>query len=111
MRLWLMARLFALDAPVRASTAPERAAQARGAAKSYSYWGAVRYEVRLDRQGHPTHVALERASSDRRSYRLAQSDALELALSEERCPCQAIGRLSESEAAELVAAMEMSDAA
>jgi len=64
---------------VRVSTA-----QAKGLAKRYAYWGAVRYEITLRRDGMPTHVALERASSDRRSYRLAEKDADHIADREDR---------------------------
>jgi len=59
-------------------------AQARGLAKRYAYWGAVRYQVQLSRDGTPKHVALGRANSDRRSYRLAEKDALAIADSEGR---------------------------
>lgn len=73
-------------------------AQARGAAKRYSYWGVARYEIRLSRDGQPINVALERASSDRRSLRLAEQDAARLARRERRVVCQEIGRLSEDAA-------------
>lgn len=77
-------------------------AQARGRAKLYSYWGATRYEIRLTRDGQPSNVALERASSDRRSLRLAQRDASEIARRERRVECQEIGRLSEAAAARVL---------
>jgi hypothetical protein len=60
----------------------------------YSYWGAVRYELRLGRDGQPHNVALGRASSDRRSYRLAEADAAATG----RLRCDAIGRLTEAQA-------------
>lgn len=59
-------------------------AQASGAAKQYSYWGAVRYEIRLNKRGQLTFTAQQRASSDRRSYRLAVEDAKEIAGKENR---------------------------
>jgi len=80
-------------------------AQARGRAKLYSYWGAVRYRLRLARDGAPIHVACERASSDRRSLRLAHSDASALAASEGRIECQTLGHLSEQDAADVLAAL------
>lgn len=77
-------------------------AQARGVAKQYSYWGAVRYELRLTRDGHVANVALERASSDRRSQRLAKADAAALAVREARIVVQQIGALSDIVAAEVL---------
>ncbi len=59
-------------------------AQARGLAKQYSYWGAVRYEIRRNKKGQLTFTAQERASSDRRSRRLAEKDAEEIADKENR---------------------------
>ncbi len=59
-------------------------AQAKGAAKKYAYWGAVRYSVRLTRSGALSHTARERASSDRRSERLAGLDCDALEKSEDR---------------------------
>lgn len=60
-------------------------AQARGAASLYRYWGAARYVIRLRRSdGMPTLVPCERASSDRRSIRLAHDDADALARREGR---------------------------
>lgn len=83
-------------------------AQARGAAKQYAYWGAARYEIRLSRDGQPINVALERANSDRRSRRLAQQDAAELARRERRVCCPEIGRLSEAAAARVLRALSAS---
>jgi len=60
------------------------AAQARGAAAKYPYWGAVRYVIRLRADGMPMLVACERAGSDRRSLRLARADADALAQREGR---------------------------
>jgi hypothetical protein len=77
-------------------------AKAKGYAKNFSYWGAVRYQLRLDRDGHPVNVALERASSDRRSESLAYEDAQALAEREGRIPCQTIGRLTEEDAREVL---------
>lgn len=78
---------------VRVSTA-----RAKGRARNFSYWDAVRYEIRLDRHGRPTNVALERARSSRRSHRLALRDAAELASTERRVLCHTIGRLDEAAA-------------
>jgi hypothetical protein len=54
-------------------------AQAHGAAKQYSYWGAVRYEIALRADGRVTARPMGRAGSDRRSPRLARSDAEDMA--------------------------------
>ena len=63
-------------------------AQARGAAKRYSYWGAVRYEIRLRKSDDEIIVtACERASSDRRSHRLAVADMMDIAERENRLIC------------------------
>lgn len=77
-------------------------AQARGAAKRFPYWGAVRYEIRVGRDGTPSCVAIERASSDRRSRRLAEQDAERIAETEDRVECQRIGRLAEADAARVL---------
>lgn len=72
----------------------------------YSYWGAVRYAIRLTkRDGWPANVPLERASSDRRSYEGAERDALEIAEDEGRILFHRIGRLSEEEAANALSAI------
>lgn len=80
-------------------------AQARGRAKRYQYWGVARYEIALARSGEVISRALERASSDRRSYRLAEHDWNEVCERENRWPTSTIGRLSEDEAAEILANM------
>lgn len=79
-------------------------AQARGAAKKYAYYGAVRYEIRLAKDGHVTHVPCERASSDRRSPRLAERDAEAIAARENRLSLTdlRIGQLDEAEAARIL---------
>lgn len=77
-------------------------AQARGSAKRFPYWGAVRYEIRLGRDGAPTCVAIERASSDRRSLRLAEQDAERIAETENRVECQRIGRMTDADAAHVL---------
>lgn len=46
------------------------------AGKRWPYWGAVRYRVRVTRDGWPVAHAIERATSDRRSARLAEADAV-----------------------------------
>lgn len=60
-------------------------AQARGNAKNYPYWGAVRYSVRLTIGGSLTFAAEERATSDRRSEDKADDDARYIADAEDRC--------------------------
>jgi hypothetical protein len=84
-------------------TARVSSAQAKGNAKRYSYWGAARYQVRLTADGQPTNAACERASSDRRSERLAERDCEELCDREGRIRVQHIGRLSEDQCRELLA--------
>jgi hypothetical protein len=60
-------------------------AQARGRARRYPYWGAVRYELRLRKTDDECIVMAQgRASSDRRSRRLAWLDAAHLAETEDR---------------------------
>lgn len=81
--------------PIR--TVRVSSAQAKGWAKGFPYWDAVRYRLRLDRKGRPVNVPLERAASIRRSYALAEEDALELADKEGRVRLQRIGRLDEHE--------------
>ncbi len=81
--------------PIRAARVSS--AQARGAAKRYSYWGAVRYQIRLTPHG-PSSIATERASSDRRSKRLADRDCDELEDRENRIRVYTIGRLCEASA-------------
>lgn len=78
-------------------------AQARGAAKAYSYWGAVRYVVTLTRDGVPSMQAQERASSDRRSTAGAERDADDLADREDRIRIYGIGRTSAREAEAILA--------
>ena len=80
-------------------------AQAQGAAKRYAYWGAVRYELRLTRDGHVANTARERASSDRRSLRLAERDASGIAASEGRIELGTIGRISERTATAVLVAL------
>lgn len=91
-----VARMIAERGPipcVRVSSA-----KARGSAKAYRYWGAARYEIRLGRDGAPICVAQERASSDRRSYRLAKEDAEAIAIAEQRYRIQTIGRIDDADA-------------
>lgn len=78
-------------------------AQARGAAKRYAYWGAVRYAIKLSADGQRLIcAALERASSDRRSLRLAESDAEALAESEGRVETQHLGGMTPRSVAALL---------
>ena len=64
----------------------------------YAYWGVVRYEIRLRRDGAPTNAPLGRASSDRRSRRLAERDLDELCEAEGRVVCEGIGQIPEESA-------------
>jgi len=67
-------------------------AKARGTAKGYAYYGAARYMVTVAKSYDGLcNVALEAASSDRRSVRLAERDAEAIALAEDRAETQAIG--------------------
>ena len=50
-------------------------AKAKGKASKYPYWGTAIYEIRPDKKGFITSIAVQGASSDRRSYRLALQDA------------------------------------
>lgn len=79
-------------------TARVSSAQARGAAKRYAYWGAVRYQLRLGKDGMPVNVARERATSDRRSLRLAQEDLERMCEAEGRIEVDRIGHLSDRDA-------------
>lgn len=74
-------------------------AQARGRAKQYAYWGVARYEVRLGAGGTLVATCVRRASSDRRSYRLAQNDALKSGLP----MITSIGRLRKQDATTIIA--------
>lgn len=75
---------------------------ARGRAREYPYWGAVRYRLCLARDGWPVNRPLERGTSDRRSRNLAWDDARYLAENENRIMCQRIGRLDEETARQIV---------
>ena len=78
-------------------------AQASGAAKKYSYWGAVRYVIRNRiKDNIPISFAEERASSDRRSLRLAYQDTLDISKEENRLVISSIGELSENELEEAI---------
>jgi hypothetical protein len=77
-------------------------AQASGAAKKYAYWGAVRYRISLAKDGTPCARPLGRASSDRRSLRLAEQDADAAARSLGAVRLQTIGRLSDYDAANVL---------
>lgn len=68
--------------PVRAARVSS--AQAKGRAKGYAYWGAVRYAVKITRDGRLSAVALECAASARRSQRLAEQDCTKLANATDR---------------------------
>lgn len=73
--------------PLRAARVSS--AQAKGAAKRYAYWGATRYVIGLAAPRGKSacglvKVARERASSDRRSQRLAERDLEALCEREDR---------------------------
>lgn len=88
--------------PIR--TVRVSSAQAQGRAKQYAYWGAVRYQIRVTSDGKGvSNMPLERASSDRRSHALAHRDADKIAAFEGRLYCHHIGRLTASQARELLA--------
>lgn len=87
-------------------TARISAAQAKGNAKNYLYWDAVRYELRIAKAGHVSNAPLERASSMRRSLRLAQQDLASLCEAESRIQVQDIGRISEAEAQWITAKLD-----
>lgn len=93
----LLAHYIRLHGPV--GTARVSSAQARGAAKRYAYWGAVRYEIRLTRAGRPANFAIGRASSDRRSVAGAERDADAICGREGRIRCDVIGEIDEDNAA------------
>lgn len=69
-----------------------------GSSCPWAYWGAVRYEIRLGRDGSPTNVARERAGRDRRSVAGAERDCDAMCEREGRLPLQRIGRLTEYDA-------------
>jgi hypothetical protein len=69
-----------------------------GSACPYSYWDAVRYQIRLARDGRPINVALERAGFGRRSTRLVERDLEELCEKEGRVELNRIGHLSDLDA-------------
>jgi len=86
-------------------------AQARGRAKQYSYWGATRYELRLTRDGRVSNHPLERATSDRRSYRLAYLDALYIAGREGRLLVDPIGVIGPAEEERVMRALGLQEVA
>lgn len=90
--------LNAIKSSLPIKSARVSSAQARGAAKRYAYWGAVRYMIRLTPDGRVVNTACERASSDRRSERLADRDLEALCDREGRIEIHTIGALSESAA-------------
>lgn len=96
----LLMRHLAQHGPIR--TARVSAAQARGRAKQYPYWGAARGEIRLTHAGWPSNVPTERASSDRRSQGLAGADCEEICQREGRLYWRSIGVLTEEECREVV---------
>lgn len=71
---------------------------------SSNYWGAVRYTIRLRRDGVVTATADERASSDRTVRHLADRDADDIGRREGRVRIYGNpGRLTEAEAGSVLA--------
>ena len=67
-----------------------------GSACPWSYWDAVRYEIRRRKSdGAPTAVALERASRVRRSVAAAERDLDALCEREDRLSIDRIGPVDE----------------
>jgi len=94
-------------AEVIRSRGPIRGVRVSGAACArWRYWGAVRYEIRLAKDGTPCSYPLGRAGRDRRSERLAHDDAEEiverqgLPLDADTTPPR--GRLDERQAADVL---------
>lgn len=79
-------------------TARVSSAQARGAAKKWSYWGVARYEMYINAKGDVVNRALERAGSDRRSTKLADDDLKTLCEREGRIYVYRIGTITEYDA-------------
>jgi hypothetical protein len=69
-------------------------AHARGKARNYPYWGAVRYAIAINRQGHVSALPRGRATSDRRSLKLGERDTLTLAENIGGIVIRSIGKLS-----------------
>ncbi len=88
-------------------------AQAKGRAKQYTYWGVVPYELTLTKHGRPHHRALGRASSERRSLRLAFQDGQRLARQTGRVFVGRLhsGRLSNMDCSNAIDILEQGDKA
>lgn len=97
----ILAEIIRAHGPI--PTVRVSSAQARGRAKDYPYWGAVRYEIGLTRDGRVSNRPMGRASSDRRSWDLAHWDALDMGAAEGRIVVQTIGTLSDAEAERVIA--------
>lgn len=95
-----LAEIIRAAGPIR--TARVSSAQARGAAKRYCYWDAVRYEIRLRADGRPSNIASERAASATRSEAKAERMLDALCEREDRIHLHSIGPLSESDAADIL---------
>ena len=91
----ILSRYIRVHGPIK--TARVSTAQC-GSGCPWKYWGAVRYEIRLRRDGVPSHFALERASRDRRSVAGAERDCEAMCDHEDRIEMQCgQGRLSEAD--------------
>ena len=86
-------------------------AHARGRARDYAYWGAVRYTVHESVDGRVVVTADECASSDRRSQRLAEADCDDLCDREGRVRVYGIGEVSNYTAARILERVPASDVA
>lgn len=76
-----------------------RISKARCGACEWQYWDYVRYSIRPSKcDGRPVNVALEAASRNRRSLRLASRDGDEVAEAEGRIWLSTIGTLTEEDA-------------
>jgi hypothetical protein len=81
-------------------------ARARGRARRYAYWGAVRYRLVIGVHDAPCFRPEDHARSDRRSTRLAERDAQAIAAREGRILLSLRpGYLDEPDAARALAAI------
>jgi len=81
-------------------------AQASGRGKQYAYFGAVRYQIVLTKRGTVSAIPQGRASSDRRSFRLAGKDADDIAAREGRIRFDGRGPLDEESAEYVLSAAQ-----
>lgn len=100
----------ALEGNRRALAIRTSSAQARGAAKQYSYWGTALYRIYWSEHSNwPVAYCTSRACSERRSYELAKKDTLEQAEAEKRFVLdnrRFPGKLSEKEILDLAVGIQ-----